>query len=197
MHLSLLSTFSPPSPLIIQTQSKHQKIPRSDNLHFWGKVRLRKISANHTSLNKLGVAKCCTAFPTFPCQCSSASFEAALLSQSWAVPEQRLSLAPGCIGGCQGQEKHAGGEECYTGRCLLMTHIIALWLRKLISTDDLDRACLLAFQNKWLKPRNIIVCWGGFFFASSPPQHRGSRSYLDPQNFWVSDAKGEILCSCL
>lgn len=159
---SLLSTFNPLSPLIIQTKSKDQKIPpASDNLHFWGKGRLRKRSANHTSLDKFGVAKCCRAFATFPCQCSSVPFEAALLSQSWAVLEQHPSFVSGHVGGCQGHEKHAGAEECSTGStgsCLLMTHIIALWLRRLISTHDLDRACLLAFENKWLKPGNIILC---------------------------------------
>lgn len=135
--VSLLSTFSPPSLLIIQTKIKDQKIPpASDNLHFWGKEKIRKRSVNHTSLDKFGVAKCCTTFATFPCQCSSVPFKAALLSQSWAVLEQHLSFVSGHVRGCQGYEKSTGAEECSTastGSSLLMIYIISLWLRKLIS----------------------------------------------------------------
>lgn len=166
--------------------------PASDNLHIWGKGRLRKRSANHASLDKFDVAKCCTTFATFPCQCSSVPFEAALLSQSWAVLKQRLSFVSGYVRGCQGPEKHARAENCSTGStgsCLLKICIIALWLRKLISTHDLDKVCLLVFENKWLKPGNIIACYRGLFSLLSATTQRNC---LDPQNFWLSGRRKHV-----
>lgn len=182
---SLLSTFSPPSPLIIQTKSKDQKIsPASDNLHFWGKGRLRKRSANHTSLDKFGVAKCWTTFPTFPCQCNSVHFEAALLSG--LCGSNIFPLFQDMSGDARGMRSMLGLKNVPQVPQAAVCWWSALLLRKLISTHDLDRACLLAFEKKWLKPGNTFVCYRGNFSLLFPTI---MRDYLDPQNFWVSDGR--------
>ena len=129
--------------------------------------------------------------PLFPCQSSSAPLEAALLSQSWAALDQHLSLAPGYIGGCQGQGKRAGGKS--------VTQTAVCWSPTLLLYDSensflqmtLTGLAFWLFKISGWNPETLLSVEVGFF-ASSPPQCRGSQSYLDPHNFWVSDAKEKV-----
>lgn len=102
------------------TESKEQKIPSApDNSYFCGKGRLRKRSANHASLNKLGAAKCCAAFPLFPTvQPNPSSGSRAVAVLGSAVLYQDVTR------GARGRGEQE--EEHYTGSYLLLAYVVVL-----------------------------------------------------------------------